>query len=633
MSSRNSPTPMITPSGRRGGRGPGNMDYRKPKNARDTLIRLASYMGRDVFLLFLVLLMMALSSLMGLLASYLLKPIIDECIIPNIGAEPQNWIPLLQTLGKLAIVYAFSVIASYGQSVLMMVLSHKAINRIRADMFSSLQDMPLSYFDAHGNGEIMSRFTNDADSIQTAMEQTFTSFLSAIITFIGTVVMMIRLNFKLFGITFIFIIIAISTSLSMRRKSRILFREQQKNLGIVNDYIEEIVNGIRVVKAFGYEERAKAEFSERSMAFRESARAANSLGMSLMPTINQLMGICYAITTVVGAHFILSGEVIGGTPFTIGSLGVFLTYTRQIRQPINNATSQMVTLLSALAGAERIFNVMDNPPETDNGTVALEPRHGSYAWVSSSGITIPLQGRITLQNVTFSYKEGNPVIRNVSLDIQPGQKVAFVGSTGAGKTTITNLINRFYDIQEGTIFYDGIDIRNIAKDSLRHSMAVILQDTHLFTGSIMENIRYGRLDATDEECIEAAKTANAYDFIMALSDGFQTIITADGSGLSQGQRQLLNISRAVLSRRPVLIMDEATSSIDTRTERLIDEGMNRLMDGKTVLMIAHRLSTIRNADRIAVVEGGEIIEFGNHKELLAQKGRYYELYTGQYAAE
>lgn len=617
--------PAATKGGGRGAR-----DYRKPQNVRGTLLRLFSYLGRYPVIMTIVLISIVAQSVLGLASSYLLKPIIDDCIVPNIGVAAPDWTPLFHTLLLLGVIYLFSLLTSYGQSVLTMILSERCTNRLRGDLFEKLQSLSVSFFDAHGNGEIMSRFTNDADNVQAAIEQGITSFLSAIITLAGTIWLMLRLSRSLFCLTFVFIVAAIIISRVMSLKSKALFRVQQRELGRVNDYAEEIVQGIRVVKAFNYEGRAKDEFAARSGCFRDAAISANSLGMSLMPVINQVFGVCYAATTVVGAYIIMHEDAGGAAAFTVGSLGLYLTYTRQLRMPINNVTNQLVSLMSALAGAERIFNVMDNEPEHDDGVVRLQNSGDEFQWITDNDEIVPLRGHITLHDVQFQYTDDKPVIRGISLEAFPGQKIALVGSTGAGKTTITNLMSRFYDIQEGVITYDGIDIRDIRKSDLRHSMAVVLQDTHLFTGTVMENIRYGRLNATDEECIEAAKNANAYAFIMSLPEGFNTRITADGGDLSQGQRQLLNIARAALAKRPVLIMDEATSSIDTRTERLIDVGMNRLMQGKTVLIIAHRLSTVRSADKIAVIENGRIIEFGSHAELLTQKGKYYELYTGQH---
>jgi ATP-binding cassette subfamily B protein len=473
--------------------------------------------------------------------------------------------------------------------------------------------------------------------------------ISSVITFVGTVAMMIYLNYILFLITLAVLAVDYIIVQKISKKSKKLFKLQQKNLGLVNAYVEEMVEGIKVVKAFNYEEEIKTEFTKKNQAYRDSAMEATYVGMIIMPILNQVMGICYAITAVVGGLFVIStlttGSAVGGVTFTIGSLGVYLTYTKQVAQPINQVSQQVVTLLSAVAGAERIFAVMDSKPEVDEGNVIMVPvdEKGNEmtdwltckgeAWKTPQGQLVPLKGHVQIQDISFHYVEGKPVLKHVSVEALPGQKIAFVGSTGAGKTTITNLINRFYDVQEGKILYDGIDVKEIRKDDLRRSLVVILQDTHLFSGTIMENIRYGRLNATDEECIQAAKTANAYRFIMSLPDGFDTYLTGDGGSLSQGQRQLLNIARAAVAKPPVLIMDEATSSIDTRTEKEIEKGLDGLMEGRTVFVIAHRLSTVRNSDKIAVIEAGEIIEFGNHHELLEKGGRYYELYTGQHMLE
>ena len=632
----------------RGQRGPGAAkDFRKPKDTKGTLIRLLNYVVSNKLLLVAVLLMMLVSTVTNLTASYFLKPLIDDYIVPYIGEAWNSacWLQLGKQLMILLGIYLIGAAASYGQGILMSFLSQKAINKLRKDLFDKLQEMPISYYDANGNGEIMSRFTNDADNVQMAMEQTVTMFISSILTFVGTVAMMIYLNWILFLITLAVLAVDYTIVRVISKKSKKLYKKQQRNLGRVNAYVEEMVEGIKVVKAFNYEEEIKAEFTQKDIDYRDSAMEATYIGMIIMPILNQVMGICYAVTAVVGGLFFLSGTTIGGVTFTIGSLGVYLTYTKQVAMPINQVSNQVVTLLSAVAGAERIFAVMDSEPEVDEGKVIMVPVNEKgeeindwltcvgEAWKTPEGKLIPLKGHVQVQDICFHYVEGKPVLKHLSVEALPGKKIAFVGSTGAGKTTITNLINRFYDVQDGRILYDGIDVKDIKKDDLRRSLVVILQDTHLFSGTIMENIRYGRLNATDEECIQAAKRANAYHFIMSLPDGFDTYITGDGGSLSQGQRQLLNIARAAVAKPPVLIMDEATSSIDTRTEKEIEKGLDGLMAGKTVFIIAHRLSTVRNADKIAVIEAGEIIEFGNHHELLAKGGRYYELYTGQHMLE
>ena len=631
----------------RGQRGPGGAkDFRKPKDTKGTLLRLLNYVVANKALLIAVLVMMLISTLANLGAGYFLKPLIDDYIVPYIGESWNShcWMALAGELMKLLGVYILGAAASYGQGLLMSFLSQRAINKLRKDLFDKLQEMPISYYDAHGNGEIMSRFTNDADNVQMAMEQTITMLISSVLTFVGTVAMLIYLNYILFIIAVVVLVVDYIIVQKISKKSKKLYRKQQKNLGQVNAYVEEMVEGIKVVKAFNYEEEIKEEFTEKNIAYRDAAMDATYVGMIIMPVLNQVMGICYAVTAVMGGLFVINGTAFGGVAFTIGSLGVFLNYTKQVAMPINQVSQQIVTLLSAVAGAERIFAVMDAEPEVDDGTITMVPVDekgnevsdwltcSGEAWKTENGL-VPLKGHVQVQDISFHYVEGKPVLKHVSVEALPGQKIAFVGSTGAGKTTITNLINRFYDVQEGCILYDGINVKDIKKDDLRRSLVVILQDTHLFSGTIMENIRYGRLNATDEECIQAAKRANAYHFIMSLPEGFQTYITGDGGSLSQGQRQLLNIARAAVAKPPVLIMDEATSSIDTRTEKEIEKGLDGLMHGKTVFIIAHRLSTVRNSDKIAVIEAGEVVEFGNHKELLAKGGRYYELYTGQHMLE
>lgn len=644
------------------GRGPGGgKDYRKPKDTKGTLIRLFSYILHYKWFLVAGLFCMVLGSIANLAASYQIKPLIDVYIIPNITAETKDWSGLAGRLILLACIYLVSVLTNYCQTVSMAQLSQRAVNRLRKDLFDKLEVLPIRFYDSRANGEIMSRFSNDSDSVQMAMENTVTTFVSSIISFVGTVAMMIYLSPLLFLITAVMLVICTFVVKKIGGKSKIMFKKQSKALGIVNGYVEEMVEGIKVVKAFTYEKKAKAEFNKLNDEYRQAATNANFYGMIIMPVLHNIMGFGYAITAVAGGilvltnyvapSFSIAGLTIGGGLFTIGSLSVFLNYTKQVAMPINMISNQIVTLLSATAGAERIFEIMDQEAEVDEGNVTLVPvnidEQGSmtetdkanrvgnhYAWKvpqdDGSFNLVELKGDVRLNHVYFHYVEGKPVLKDVNVYAKPGQKIAFVGSTGAGKTTITNLINRFYDVQEGEILYDGIDVRDIKKDDLRHSLITILQDTHLFTDTIMENIRYGRLDATDEECIEAAKTANAYDFIMRLPEGFNTMIEDDGENLSQGQRQLLNIARAAVAKPPVLIMDEATSSIDTRTEKAIERGMDALMENCTVFVIAHRLSTVRNAHCITVIEAGQILEKGNHNELIEKQGRYYELYTGQH---
>ncbi len=644
------------------GHGPGGgKDYRKPKDAKGTMIRVLGYILHYKWFLFAGLLCMVLGSVANLAASYQIKPLIDEYIVPNITAEVKDWSGLATRLLILAAIYLVSVCTNYFQSVSMAQLSHRAANELRKDLFDKLEVLPIRFYDSRANGEIMSRFSNDSDTVQMAMENTVTTFVSSIISFVGTIAMMIYLSPLLFIITAIMLVICTFVVKKIGGKSKIMFKKQSRALGIVNAYIEEMVEGIKVVKAFTYEKKAKNEFNRLNEEYREAATNANFYGMIIMPVLHNIMNFGYAVTAIAGGILVIKGYVapslnigslsIGGGLFTIGSLSVFLNYTKQAAQPINMISNQIVTLLSATAGAERIFEIMDQEPEVDEGNVTLVPvnidgsgnmtevdkehRVGNhYAWKvpqdDGSFRLVELKGDVRLNHVHFRYVEDKPVLKDVNVYAKPGQKIAFVGSTGAGKTTITNLINRFYDVQEGEILYDGIDVRDIKKDDLRHSLITILQDTHLFTDTIMENIRYGRLDATDEECIEAAKTANAYDFIMRLPEGFNTMIEDDGENLSQGQRQLLNIARAAVAKPPVLIMDEATSSVDTRTEKAIERGMDALMEGCTVFVIAHRLSTVRNSHCITVIEAGEILEKGSHTELLEKQGRYYELYTGQH---
>mgnify|MGYP002554190856 CR=1 FL=1 len=469
----------------------------------------------------------------------------------------------------------------------------------------------------------MSRFSNDADYVQQMLEQSIVSVFSSALLFVGIVAVMLFTCAPLFLVTLFVLAASFFAIRIIGGRSRKLYQRQQQALGEMNGNIQEMIEGLRVVKAFTHEDAAKAQFGKLNNAYFDVAKDANFYATAMMPIVSNVMNIGYALTAIVGGLFAFGGML------DLGGLAIYLQFGRQISQPMSQISQQMTSLLSALAGAERIFDVLDMPPEVDEGEVTLEQSGRDYFWVREDGERVPLRGDVRFYGVDFSYVPEKPVLRDLSLYAKPGQKIAFVGSTGAGKTTITNLLNRFYDIDEGTITIDGVNIRDIKRDVLRENIAMVLQDTHLFTGTVMENIRYGRPDATDEEVIEAAKTASAHSFIMRLNDNYQTMLEGDGANLSQGQRQLLNIARAALSRAPILVLDEATSSVDTRTERHIEHGMDRLMKNRTTFIIAHRLSTVRNADAIMVLEHGEIIERGNHEQLLAQKGRYYELYTGK----
>ncbi len=626
----------------RGGPG-GGRDFRRPKDAKGTLIRILGYAGRRKGLFVLVLVTMLISTVCTLAASYYLRPLIDDYIVPLITSPEKNFSALAGQLGILAGIYLASAVATYFTSRTCMTLAQWATNTLRRDLFSALQELPITFFDEHTHGELMSRFSNDADNVQMCLEQGIVQFLSGIITFVGTVGLMISLSWKLFLITLLTIGLSFALVKGIGRYSRILFKKQQSSLGALNGYIEEMLDGLKVVKAFNYEDRAKRGFEARNDEYRENAIFANFLGSIIFPTMNAVMNICYAVTAVLGGFMTVAGS------FTIGSLGVYLNYIRQVTMPINMMSNQAINLFSAIAGAERIFAIIDHEPEPDDGTVSLvtvdrspdgtltETGHGErtgfWAWkIPQDDGTYQFKevmGSVRLENVNFSYVPGKPVLRDFTVWADPGQKIAFVGSTGAGKTTVTNLINRFYEIDGGRILFDGIDVKDIQKAGLRRSLGIVLQDTNLFTGTVMDNIRYGKLDATDEECIAAAKSANAHGFITRLPDGYDTMITGNGQNLSQGQRQLLAIARTAVAKHPVMILDEATSSIDTRTEKLIDRGMDALMEGRTVFVIAHRLSTVRNARAIVVIEHGQIVERGSHEELLEQKGRYYMLYTGQ----
>lgn len=605
-----------------------NSDLKKPKNAKATFGRILNYMGRNKLLLIVVFIALVLSTVCSIGASYCLKPILNgiESSIKAGTFETEGVHILVSNLVKLFALYIGAALFSFIQSRIMVKIAYGTTNIIRKDLFNHMQTLPLRYFDSKTHGEIMSSFTNDVDNIQMMLEQSMVQLVSSAFTFVGIVTVMIVLSPKLFAISLVFLVIMLITVTKIGKKSRKYFRLQQENLGAMNGNIEESIEGLKVIKVFNHEEQAKEDFGKTNDNFRKAATNANFFAGIMGPCSTGINNASYASIALVGGILALTGSIDIGTFFT------FLSYSKQFTQPINQIANQMNTIFSALAGAERVFRIMDMESEIDEGTVTLheEKAETGKKWYWLDGDKkIPVEGNVVFNNVDFSYVPEKQVLKDINLYAKPGQKIAFVGSTGAGKTTITNLINRFYDIQSGEITYDGIDIKRIKKDDLRKSLAIVLQDTHMFTGTVMDNIRYGRLDATDEECIEAAKLASAHSFIRRLPDGYNTVITGDGGNLSQGQRQLLAIARAAVADPPVMILDEATSSIDTRTELHIEQGMDSLMVGRTVFVIAHRLSTVRNADAIMVLENGEIIERGNHDDLLSQKGRYYELCTGK----
>ena len=572
--------------------------------------------------------MLILSTVCNIAASYCLKPILNDVAAAiKAGTFMDEGIKtLVKNLIKLSILYVGASLFSFAQSKIMVILAYKTTNLIRKDLFDHMQTLPLRFFDSKTHGEIMSRFTNDVDNVQMMLEQSMVQLVSSAFTFVGIVAMMIVLSPTLFAFALIFLIIMLITVSQIGKKSRKYFRLQQKNLGVMNGNIEESVEGMKVIKVFNHEQQAFDEFEETNESFRKAATNANFFSGIMGPCSTGINNASYATIALVGGLLALTGSLDIGTFFT------FLSYSKQFTQPINQIANQMNTVFSALAGAERVFEIMDMSPEIDDGTVTLseEKTADGKKWFWLDGDKkIPVEGKVVFEDVDFSYVPEKQVLKDINLYAKPGQKIAFVGSTGAGKTTITNLINRFYDIERGSITYDSIDIKRIKKDDLRKSLAIVLQDTHMFTGTIMDNIRYGRLNATDEECIAAAKLASAHSFIRRLPEGYSTVITGDGGNLSQGQRQLLAIARAAVADPPVMILDEATSSIDTRTELHIEHGMDRLMIGRTVFVIAHRLSTVRNSNAIMVLEHGEIIERGDHDALMAQKGRYYELCTGK----
>ena len=594
------------------------LSNKKPQHLGYTLRALLSYLGRHKYLLLLVAVLVIISALANLLGTYMIRPVVNSL-------ASGRWSDLLQGVLLTAAIYLAGVLASLGYTQTMVKAAQRVLFDIRRDLFSHLQTLPLRFFDTRRHGDIMSYFTNDVDTISDALNNSFAMVIQSAIQVVGTLTILFILNWRL---TLVVAVCYVAMFLYIRysgKRSKVFYQKQQSHLGDLDGYIEEMVAGQKVVKVFNHEDENLRRFQEKNEALRKAGTGAQAYAATMVPAVVSISYINYAIVAALGGFMAMKGMT------DVGSLASYLVFVRQAALPINQFTQQSNFLLAALAGAERVFEAMDQAPEVDEGQVRLvkEPE-GGWAWQKPDGTKVPLRGDVRFDHVTFGYDEGHPILKDISLFAKPGQKIAFVGSTGAGKTTITNLINRFYDVQQGTVTYDGIDVRAIRKDDLRRSLGMVLQDTHLFAGTIADNIRFGKLDATLEEVKQAARIANADSFIRRLPEGYDTMVTADGANLSQGQRQLLAIARAAVADPPVLILDEATSSIDTRTESLIEKGMDQLMEGRTVFVIAHRLSTVRNAAAIMVLEHGQIVERGDHEDLLAQQGEYYQLYHGMF---
>ena len=615
--------------------------YKRPKDTKKAIKHLLVYLGHYKWMFMLVALLVLISAGANVAGTYLVKPVVNHFIVPG------DMEGLLKAVIAMGVMYACGALCTFGYNRIMVKVSQKVIQDIRNDLFAHVQKLPLKYFDAHTHGELMSRFTNDVDTVQEAKNNSFAMIIQSFIMLFGTLIMMMVLSVRLSVIVIVFLVIMFFFIKFNSKHSKKYFNRQQEELGKINGFVQEMMAGQKVEKVFNHEQKNFEKFCEMNESFRKESTNALAFAGMMIPTIVSLSYLNYAISACVGGLFTLKGLM------DLGSLSSYLIYVRQSAMPLNQFTQQVNFLLSALSGAERIFDMMDEKPEIDEGSVTLcnavknadgsltecSGYTGVFAWKvpaelntywNSDSYLVELRGDVRFKNVVFGYVPGKTILNDVTLYAKPGQKIAFVGSTGAGKTTIINLINRFYDIQSGSITYDGINIKDIKKDDLRKSLAMVIQDTHLFTGTIADNIRYGKLDATDEEVRNAALIANADSFIRRLPNGYNTMLYSDGSNLSQGQRQLLAIARAAIAKAPVLILDEATSSVDTRTEGLIEKGMDAIMEGRTVFVIAHRLSTVRNSKAIMVLEKGQIIERGSHDELLEQKGRYYQLYTGQF---
>ncbi|MBR0461709.1 MAG: ABC transporter ATP-binding protein [Erysipelotrichaceae bacterium] len=616
--------------------------YRQIRTARahnvgGTIGRLLSYIAkynRGRFILALI--CTVLSSLTGVASSYFFTPIINNYIVPYIGKTSVDMSGFAKMLSVMASIYVAGVCATFIKQKMMSLVATGMLDDLREDLFNKMQDLPVSFFDSKTHGQIMVYFTNDVDMTRPMVAETIPVLITAVTTLVGCFVMMAILNFRLMLVVFASMLVIVYITAWVAKSSNKYFAKLQVQVSNINGYVEEYFSGQKVVKVFNHENEVIAGFRAYNDDLYENSVKTNMIGSIMFPVNANLAYFAYAIVAVIGAYMCIKGEM------SLGVLASFLLYVRQFSGPVSNLSQQFNGFMMSLAGAERVFDLMDMAGEVNNGKVRLinvekkgrklietKEKTRRWAWKKPNGELVELKGDVRLKNVDFSYVEGKKVLHNISLYAKPGQKIAFVGSTGAGKTTITNLLNRFYDIQKGTITYDGIDIKDINKDDLRRSIGVVLQDTNLFSGTVMDNIRYGRLDATDEECIKAAKLCNADSFITRLPQGYNTMLSANGANLSQGQRQLLNIARCAVADPPVMILDEATSSIDTHTEKLIEKGLDELMKGRTTFVIAHRLSTVRNANAIIVLEHGSIIERGDHDDLLKEKGRYYQLYTGK----
>lgn len=636
---RNEGKPVKGPVGKppRGVRGP------RVENPGKVFMRLLKYVCRYYGIHYiLVILFIFISVLANVQGTMFIQTLIDDYIQPLLLTDTPDFSGLLHAITRVAVFYGIGVIATYAQNRIMITVTQGTMRRLRDDMFAHMEKLPIRYFDTHSHGDIMSMYTNDVDTLRQLISQSIPQMVNSSITIVSVFISMVVLNVPLTVLTIAMVFVMLLFSGKIAGLSGSNFVRQQKSIGRVNGYIEEMMEGQKVVKVFCHENQSIDEFVKLNDELFDSAYKANKFANIMMPINAQIGNLSYVLCACVGG--LLALNHVGG--FSIGGLASFLTFNKSFNMPINQVSMQLNSIVMAMAGAKRVFDLLDEKPEVDEGYVTLvrarredgkivecDERTGLWAWkhehqADGSVDYVELQGEVVFDDVDFGYTDDKMVLHNVDLFAHPGQKIAFVGSTGAGKTTITNLINRFYDIQDGKIRYDGININKIKKADLRRSLGIVLQDTHLFTASVMDNIRFGKLDATDEEVIAAAKLANADGFIKQLPDGYQTILTGDGSNLSQGQRQLLSIARAAVADPPVLILDEATSSIDTRTEKIVQDGMDKLMKGRTTFVIAHRLSTVKNSDCIMVLEQGRIIERGNHEQLIEAKGRYYQLYTG-----